>query len=49
MPEAIVIAIDAMGGDAGPDVVVPGVAIAAQRHPGVRILRFGDSARIAPL
>jgi phosphate acyltransferase len=48
MPEAIVIAIDAMGGDAGPDMVVPGVAIAARRHPGVRFLLFGDSARISP-
>ena len=40
------ISLDAMGGDAGPAVVVPGAAIALQRHPGVRFLLFGDEARI---
>jgi glycerol-3-phosphate acyltransferase PlsX len=37
-----------MGGDAGPAVVVPGAAIALERHPGVRFLLFGDAARIRP-
>ena len=37
-----------MGGDAGPAVVVPGAAIALERHPGVRFLLFGDEARIKP-
>lgn len=38
-----------MGGDAGPDVVIPGAALAAVRHPGIRFLLFGDRGRIAPL
>jgi len=38
-----------MGGDAGPAVIVPGAAIALERHPGVRFLLFGDEARIKPL
>jgi phosphate acyltransferase len=42
------ISLDAMGGDAGPAVVVPGAAIALERHPGVRFLLFGDEARIKP-
>lgn len=38
-----------MGGDAGPDVVIPGAALAAVRHPGIRFLLVGDHGRIAPL
>ena len=38
-----------MGGDAGPAVVVPGAAIALERHPELEFLLFGDEARIAPL
>jgi glycerol-3-phosphate acyltransferase PlsX len=37
-----------MGGDAGPAVVVPGAAIALERHPGLRFLLFGNAARINP-
>jgi phosphate acyltransferase len=43
------ISLDAMGGDAGPSVVVPGAAIALERHPDVTFLLFGDESRIAPL
>ena len=43
------ISLDAMGGDGGPAVVVPGAAIALERHPGVTFLFFGDEVRIAPL
>jgi glycerol-3-phosphate acyltransferase PlsX len=43
-----IIALDAMGGDHGPSVVVPGAALAAERHPGVAFLLFGDRARIEP-
>jgi len=44
----IIISIDAMGGDHGPSVVVPGVAIAAKRLAarGVRFLLHGDEAKI---
>jgi glycerol-3-phosphate acyltransferase PlsX len=43
------IAIDAMGGDSGPEMVVPGVALAAIRHPGHRFLLFGDRERLDSL
>ena len=46
MSKSIVISIDAMGGDHGPSVVVPGVAKAAQALPGVRFLLHGDEARL---
>jgi glycerol-3-phosphate acyltransferase PlsX len=49
MAGSVTIALDAMGGDSGPEVVVPGAAMAAERHPGVRFLLFGDQQRIAPL
>ena len=42
------ISLDAMGGDAGPAVVVPGAALALARHPDVTFLLFGDEARIRP-
>ncbi len=42
------ISLDAMGGDEGPAVVVPGAAIALDRHPDVSFLLFGDRDRIAP-
>jgi glycerol-3-phosphate acyltransferase PlsX len=40
------ISLDAMGGDEGPAVVVPGAAIALERHPNVSFLLFGDEPRI---
>jgi phosphate acyltransferase len=43
------IALDAMGGDHGPAVVVPGVAIALDRHPDSSFLLFGDERRIGSL
>jgi glycerol-3-phosphate acyltransferase PlsX len=46
----LVISIDAMGGDHGPSVVVPGVAMACERlhDREVRFLLHGDAARIEP-
>jgi phosphate acyltransferase len=49
MAEPRIIALDAMGGDFGPSVVVPGAALALQRHPDLQVLLFGDQAKIAPL
>lgn len=43
------ISLDAMGGDHGPSVVVPGAAIALDRRPDSEFIFFGDEARIAPL
>jgi glycerol-3-phosphate acyltransferase PlsX len=45
----LTIALDAMGGDAGPEVVIPGAALSATRHPEMRFLLVGDRSRIAPL
>lgn len=37
-----------MGGDHGPSVVIPAVAIALVRHPEMRFILVGDEAKIAP-
>lgn len=45
----LTIALDAMGGDDAPDIVIQGVKIAHIRFPNVKFLLFGDEARISPL
>ena len=40
------IALDAMGGDVGASVVIPGAAISLSRHPDTEFLLFGDRASI---
>jgi len=40
------IALDAMGGDYGPSVVVPGAALSLNRYPALDFLLFGDEAAI---
>ncbi|WP_369412594.1 phosphate acyltransferase PlsX [Neoroseomonas alba] len=40
------LAIDAMGGDAAPEVVLDGLELAAERHPDARFLLVGDEARV---
>lgn len=49
MSDRVVIALDAMGGDHAPHVVVAGAALAREREPGVHFLMFGDSAELEPL
>jgi phosphate acyltransferase len=49
MPHKVRIALDAMGGDVGASVVVPGAEIALQRHPNTEFLLFGDRTAIEPL
>jgi fatty acid/phospholipid biosynthesis enzyme len=49
MSQPVRISLDAMGGDHGPSVVVPGAALALERHPGMRFLMFGNERAIAPL
>ncbi len=49
MAETLTIALDAMGGDQGPEMVIPGAALAAERHPGFSFLLFGDQAKINPV
>ncbi|HYD32373.1 MAG TPA: phosphate acyltransferase PlsX [Azospirillaceae bacterium] len=49
MSEQLTIALDGMGGDHAPDMVVAGADIARERFPDVRYLIFGDEQRIVPL
>jgi glycerol-3-phosphate acyltransferase PlsX len=48
MGAPVTIALDAMGGDHGPSVVIPAAAIVSIRHPEARFLVVGDAARVAP-
>ncbi|MEN8205082.1 MAG: phosphate acyltransferase PlsX [Pseudomonadota bacterium] len=48
MSNEISIALDAMGGDAGLDVVVPAAITAANQHPDVQIILVGDEAKLKP-
>ncbi|HKM69134.1 MAG TPA: phosphate acyltransferase PlsX [Stellaceae bacterium] len=49
MSDTITIALDAMGGDHAPGIVLKGAEIALQRHPGVRYLLFGAQDEVRPL
>jgi glycerol-3-phosphate acyltransferase PlsX len=46
MGDPVTIALDAMGGDHGPSVVIPAAAIALVRHPPMRFILVGDEAKI---
>ena len=48
MSEGITIALDAMGGDHAPGIVVKGAEIALQRHPDLHFLLFGDEDKVRP-
>jgi phosphate acyltransferase len=48
MGAPVTIALDAMGGDHGPSVVIPAAAMTAIRHPEARFILVGDAARIEP-
>jgi glycerol-3-phosphate acyltransferase PlsX len=47
--DGITIAIDAMGGDRAPEVILAGANIALQRFPGTRFLLFGAEALMSPI
>ena len=44
--ERYTLAIDGMGGDDAPGVIVAGLEISAERHPGARFLLVGDAERL---
>jgi glycerol-3-phosphate acyltransferase PlsX len=46
---SITIALDAMGGDRAPGMVIRGADLALERHPDTRFLIFGAESQIAPL
>ncbi|MBP7253610.1 MAG: phosphate acyltransferase PlsX [Alphaproteobacteria bacterium] len=49
MANRTVIALDAMGGDHAPRSVIAGAALAAERHPELDYLIYGDEALVKPL
>ena len=49
MPDKARIALDAMGGDHGPSVVLPGADISLTRHPDIEFRLYGDRAVIEPM
>jgi len=49
MGAPVTIALDAMGGDHGPGVVIPAAAIALVRHPDMQFLLVGNTAEIEPV
>ena len=49
MPRKVRIALDAMGGDHGASVVVPGAEVSLGRHPDMEFVLFGDGAVVEPL
>ncbi|MGE3623197.1 MAG: phosphate acyltransferase PlsX [Bdellovibrionales bacterium] len=49
MTNRTVIALDAMGGDRAPDIVVEGAALARERYPDIHFLFVGDEAQVKPL
>ncbi len=49
MTSQITIALDAMGGDRAPDMVVRGADIALERMPELRLVLVGDEGQLKPL
>lgn len=49
MSDGLTIALDAMGGDKAPDMVVHGADIALERSPELKVILVGDEAQIRPL
>ena len=47
MSQAVTIALDAMGGDAGASIVVPAAVAAIKQHPDVNIILVGDKTELA--
>lgn len=49
MAEAVTIAVDAMGGDTGPQICVPASLQLVRRRPGVRIILVGQREMLEPI
>jgi len=49
MTTSTVIALDAMGGDRAPEIVVAGAALARERYPKVKYLFYGNEPQVRPL
>jgi glycerol-3-phosphate acyltransferase PlsX len=46
---SLTIALDGMGGDRAPEIVVDGAALTLGRQPDLSFRLYGDEARIGPL
>ncbi|MBB5754772.1 phosphate acyltransferase PlsX [Prosthecomicrobium pneumaticum] len=49
MAQPVTIALDAMGGDLGAEMVLPGAGIALERRPDIRYLIFGEEPVVRPI
>ncbi|MFY9287646.1 MAG: phosphate acyltransferase PlsX [Alphaproteobacteria bacterium] len=49
MTISTVIALDAMGGDHAPGIVIAGAALARERYPKIKFVFFGDEQQVKPL
>ena len=49
MAAGLTIALDAMGGDNAPQMVIQGANIALRRLPQIEFILIGDEARLLPL
>ena len=49
LTDAITVAIDGMGGDNAPGMIIGGIDIACSRAPNLRCLVFGDENQLKPL
>ena len=49
MTDLITVAIDGMGGDNAPDMIIGGIDIACSKTPDLRCLVFGDENQLKPL
>lgn len=49
MSQNIIIALDAMGGDKAPGIVIDGAARALERRPNITYRIYGDETRLRPL
>ncbi len=49
MAATVTASLDVMGGDRGPEVVVPGAEIALARRPDLAFMLFGDEAVVRPI
>ncbi|MFZ4531987.1 MAG: phosphate acyltransferase, partial [Alsobacter sp.] len=49
MTRKVRISLDAMGGDHGPSVVIPGAAIALEHHPQAHFIVHGQESLCLPL
>ena len=48
MDQPLVLALDAMGGDRAPGMVLKGLNIARKRYPNVNYILFGDETKVVP-